>query len=41
MDEGNSLNLIYADIVRKMGIDPSRIKTSNTSFKGVILGIEA
>jgi hypothetical protein len=41
MDGGSSLNLIYSDTVRKMGIDPSRIKPSNTTFKGVIPGIEA
>ena len=27
--------------VRKMGIDPSRISQSNTTFKGVIPGVEA
>ena len=36
-----SLNLIYQDTVRKMGIDPSRISQSNTTFKGVIPGVEA
>jgi hypothetical protein len=41
MDGGSSLNLIYSDTVRKMGIDPSRIKPNNTTFKGVIPGIEA
>ena len=41
MDGDSSLNLIYQDIVRKMGIDPSRIKPSNTTFKGVIPGVEA
>jgi len=41
MDGGSSLNLIYSHIVRKMGIDPSRIKPSNTTFKGVIPGVEA
>ena len=41
MDGGSSLNLIYQDIVCKMGIDPSRIKPSNTTFKGVIPGVEA
>ena len=41
MDGGSSLNLIYQVIVRKMGIDPSRISQSNTTFKGVIPGIEA
>ena len=41
MDGGSSLNLIYQDTVRRMGIDPSRISQSNTTFKGVIPGIEA
>ena len=41
MDGGISLNLIYQDTVCKMGIDPSRISLSNTTFKGVILGVEA
>ena len=35
MDGGSSLNLIYADTVMKMGIDPSRIKPSNTT-EGVL-----
>ena len=41
MDGGSSLNLIYQDTVRKMGIDPMRISQSNTTFKGVIPGPEA
>ena len=41
MEGGNSLNMIYQDNIRKMGIDPSRIKPSNTTFKGVIPGVEA
>ena len=41
MDGGSSLNLIYQDTVHKMGIDPSRISQSNTTFKGVIPGVEA
>ena len=41
MDGGSSLNLIYQDTVCKMGVDPSRIKPSNTTFKGVIHGMEA
>ena len=41
MDGGSSLNLIYQDTVRKMGIDPTRISQSNTTFKGVIPGVEA
>ena len=41
MDDDSSLNLIYQDTVCKMGIDPSRIKQSNTTFKGVIPSVEA
>ena len=41
MDGGSSLNMIYQDTVRKMGIDPTRISQSNTTFKGVIPGPEA
>ena len=41
MDGGNSLNLIYQDTVHKMGIDPSRISQSSTTFKGLIPGAEA
>ena len=41
MDSGSGLNLIYQDTVRKMGIDPTRISQSNTTFKGVIPGPEA
>ena len=41
MDGGSGLNLIYQDIVRKMGIDPTKISRSNTTFKGVIPGLEA
>jgi hypothetical protein len=41
MDGGSSLSLIYKDTMRKMVIDPSRIKPSNTTFKGVIPEVEA
>ena len=41
MDGGSSLNLIYEDTVRRMGINPSRISQSNTTFEGVIPGVEA
>ena len=41
MDGDNSLNLLYHDTLRKMGIDPSRIKPTKTTFKGVIPGVEA
>ena len=41
MDSGSSLNLIYADTVKKMHIDPARIKRSTTTFKGIIPGVKA
>ena len=41
LDGGSSLNLLYQDTVRKMGIDPSRIKPTTTTFKGVLPGEEA
>ena len=41
MDSGSSLNLLYQDTVCKMGIDPSRIKPTKTTFKGAIPGVEA
>lgn len=41
MDGGSSLNLLYQDTVQKMGIDPSKIKPTKTTFKGVIPGVEA
>ena len=41
MDGGSSLNLLYQDTVCKMGIDPSRVKATKTTFEGVIPGVEA
>ena len=41
MDGGSSLNLIYEDTVRRIGINTSRISQSNTAFEGVIPGVEA
>ena len=41
MDGGSTLNLLYQDTIRKMGIDPSRIKPTKTTFKGVTPGVEA
>ena len=41
MDGGSSLNLLYQDTTRNMGINHSRIKPTKTTFKGVIPGIEA
>ena len=41
MDRGINLNKLYQDTVRKIVIDPSRIKPTKTTFKGVIPGVEA
>ena len=41
MDGGSSLNLLYQDTTRKMGIDPSKIKPTKTTFTCVIPGLEA
>ena len=41
MDDGSRLNLLYQDTVCKMGINPSRIKPTKTTFKGVIPAVEA
>ena len=41
MDGGRSLNLIYQDTIRKMGIDPSRINQNSATFNGVIPGVVA
>ena len=41
MDGGSSLILLYQDTVRKKGINPSRIKPTKTTFKGVLSGVEA
>ena len=41
MDGGSSLNLIYQDTIRHMGIDPTRIRHSKTSFQGVTPGSDA
>ena len=38
MDGGSSLNLIYQDTIRKMGIGPTKICHNNTTFKGVTPG---
>ena len=38
MDGGSDINLLYQDSIRRMGIDPTKIRHSNTSFKGVMPG---
>ena len=35
MDGGNDINLLYQDTIQRMGIDPTKIHHSSTSFKGV------
>ena len=41
MDGGSDINLLYQDTIRRMGIDPTKIRHSNTSFKGVTPGPDA
>ena len=41
MDGGSDLNLLYSNTIRKMGIDPTKIRHSRTSFKGVTPGLYA
>ena len=41
MDGGSSLNLLFQDTVRKMGIDHSVIRPTKATFRGVIPGVEA
>ena len=38
MDGSSSLNLIYQDTICGMGLDPAKIRHSNTTFKGVTPG---
>ena len=38
MDGGSDLNLLYQDTIRNMGIDPTKIRHSKTSFQGVTTG---
>ena len=40
MDRGSSLNLLYQDTVRKMGIDQSAIKATKATFRGIIPNME-
>ena len=41
MDGGSDINLLYQDTIHRMGIDPTKIRHSNTSFKGVTPGLYA
>ena len=38
MDGGSDLNLLYQDTIRKMGINPTKIRHGNTSFQAVTPG---
>ena len=38
MDGGSDLSLLYPVTIRRMGIDPTKIRHSNASFKGVMPG---
>ena len=41
MDGGSDINLLYQDTIYRMGIDPTKIRRSSTSFKGVTPGLYA
>ena len=41
MDGGSGLNILYAEMLKGMGIPMSRLSESNMSFHGVILGTKA
>ena len=41
MDGGSGLNLLYQDTIRNMGIEPTKIRHSKTSFQGVTPGPDA
>ena len=41
MDGGSGLHILYAETLKGMGIQMSRLSTSNMSFHGVILGKKA
>ena len=41
MDGGSSLNLLYQDTVRKMGINHSAIKPTKATLRGIIPGEDA
>ena len=41
MDGGSDINLLYQETIHRMGIDPTKIHHSSTSFKGVTPGLYA
>ena len=41
LDAGSDINLLYQDTIRRMGIDPTKLHHSSTSFKGVTPGLYA
>ena len=38
MDGGSDLNLLYQDTIRKLGVNPAKIRHDNTSFQGITPG---
>lgn len=38
MDGGSSINILYADSLKQMGISESKLLPSNTTFHGIMLG---
>ena len=41
MDGDSDINLLYQDTIRRMRIDPTKIRCTSTSFKGVTPGLYA
>ena len=41
MDGGSSINILYYETFRRMGLTDKNLKTSNTVFHGVVLGKSA
>jgi hypothetical protein len=38
MEGGSDLNIMYVEKLDAMGIDRSRIRSSNTPFDGIVIG---
>lgn len=41
MDEGNGLNILYAETLDRMGIDGGHLRPCGSPFHGVVSGMQA
>ena len=39
IDNGSSINIMYRDTMKKMGISPNMLQPTNTTFHGIVLGV--